>query len=237
MSTFLQLCVDVRRECHIAGTGPTAVAGQTGELERVVEWTAQSYTEIQGRHQNWRWLRSTWSVNTVAGDDTYAGTDCTDTRLVAGISRFSRWWAVDEAGYCNVKSYLSSGGVGGEGYLIWLPWNYFRDLYKKGTQNNGQPIHCTIDPQNNLVLGPKPDAVYVISGEYQMSAQVLAADADTPEMPSQYHQLIVYDAMRKHAGFKSAPDVMARAVSEGNRVLRQLELDQLPNVQLAPPMA
>lgn len=182
-------------------------------------------------------MRSTWSVNTVAGDDSYAGTDCTDTRLSATVTRFKRWWPLDDDGRSNVKSYLQSAGVSGEGWLVFLPWSYFRSVYKIGTQNNGLPTHFTIDPQNNLLLGPKPDGVYVVSGEYQMSAQVLAADADTPEMPSDYHQLIVYYAMRKFASNSVAPEVMSRAVAEGNRLLRQLELDQLPPMPIAAPIA
>ena len=94
----------------------------------------------------------------------------------------------------------------------------------------------TIDPQRNLILGPKPDAAYTITGEYQMSAQVLAADGDTPEMPSDYHQLIVYSAMKKYGGFHSAPEVSARGITEGNALMRQLESNQRPEVTLAGPL-
>lgn len=241
MSTYLALCKEVTRECDIAGASltdlPTAVTNQVGDLRRVVEWVKQAWTELQNRHPNWRWMRSTWSVNTVAADDTYAGTDCTDSRLSTTIDRFGRWITHDDEGYSNVKMYLSSGGVSGEGWLTFLPWNDFRAVYKIGTQNNGKSAHFTIDPQNNLVLGPKPDAVYVVTGEYQMSAQTLSADANTPEMPAQFHQLIVYRAMQKYAGFESASDVMVRAVTEGNKLLRQLEANQLPRILLAGPLA
>ena len=239
--TYLTLCQDLARECDIAGASasaiPTAVTNQVGELKRVVEWVKNAWIEIQNRHQNWRWLRSRWSVNTVAADDTYAGTDCTDARLGTTIDRFGNWIPFDDCGYSNVKSYLSSGGVGGEGWLIFLPWEDFRSIYKIGTQNNNKPAHFTIDPQNNLVLGPAPEAVYVVSGEYQMSAQILAANADVPGMPSQFHQLIVYWAMRKYSGFDASVDVMARAIDEGNKLLRQLENNQLPGVGLARPLA
>lgn len=239
MSTYLQLCQHLRREAGGASTGPSAVTGQTGLNEKYVNWIAQAWTELQGKHvaPGWRWMRSTWSVNTVAGDDTYAGTDCTDTRLSAVVTRFRRWIHLDDDGCSNVKSYLSSGGVAGEHYLQFLPWNYFRDRYKRGTQNNNPPVHFSIDPQNNLVLGPKPNAVYVVSGEYQMSAQVLTADGDTPEMPSDFHMLIVYEAMLKYAASSVAAEVLARARLEGGRLLRQLENDQLPEICCAGPMA
>ena len=237
MSTYLQLCSDLRREVNASGTGPTAVTNQTGEYLRIVNWVKNAWTEIQGRSFNWRWMRSTFSVNTTSGDEKYAGTDCTDGLTAAAVTRFSRWIPFDDDGASNVKCYLTSGGVAGEYFLTNLPWNYYTSLYRLGTQNNGQPIHVSIDPQNNLVLGPKPDGIYTISGEYQRSAQELAADADTPEMPSPFHQLVVYIAMQKYAGYQNAPEVMSRGVTEGNRLMRQLEMNQLPMVGLGAPLA
>lgn len=236
MSTYLSGSVDLRRECGMSGTGPAAVTGQTGDLERIVEWYAQAYTEIQNRHQDWLWLRSTFTVDTTASDDTYAYGDVTDSRLSALITRFRRWWLYDVDGFPNVRSYLTSAGVSGEKYLLPLPWAAFRDLYKRGTQTNNAPVHITVDPQRNLVLGPKPNGIYTITGEYQMSAQVLAADGDTPEMPSDYHQLIVYEAMKKYGAFNSAPDVSSRGITEGNKLMRQLEGNQRPECGLAGPL-
>lgn len=237
MSTFLQLAAEARREILDTGTGPTTVVSQTGQLGNIVAWVAQSYTEIQNRHADWLWLRSTWTVNTVASDDTYAYGDVTDSRLSAPIARFRRWWLYDNDGFPNVKCYLTSAGVAGEKYLLPLPWAAFRDLYRRGTQTNNAPVHVTVDPQRNLIIGPKPDAIYTITGEYQMSAQVLAADADTPEMPSDYHQLIVYEAMKKAGGSSSASEVSARGITEGNKVMRQLEANQRPECVLAGPLA
>lgn len=238
--TFLQLCVELQRECDITGTEISAVTNQVGELSRVVNWVKQAWREIQNRHIQepaWRWMRSTFSVNTVAGTDSYAGTSCTDTRLSATVTRFARWIVFDEGGKSNVKIYLSSAGVGTERWLSYLPWSRFRAIYKVGTQNNGSPAHYTVDPQNKLVLGPKPDAVYVVTGEYQMSAQSLDANADTPEMPTDYHYVIVYMAMQKYAGFESAPDAMSRGIREGNKLMRQLEVNQLPQMMTAGPLA
>ena len=236
---YLELCQALAREARGAGTGPSAVTGQVGLHNRIVHWIKDAYVELQNKHvaPSWKWLMSTWSVNTVAGDDTYAGTDCTDTRLSATITRFRRWIPLTDAGYSNVKFYLQSAGVGEESYLLYLPWDYFRDRYKRGTQNNNRPAHFTTDPQNNLVIGPKPDAVYVLSGEYRMAALQLAANSDEPEIPEDFHMLIVYEAMMKYAASAVAPEVLARANVEGGRLLRQLEADQLPDMELAGPLA
>ena len=232
--TYLSICQDTRRECRVAGTGPSTVVNQVGRLGDIVAWVAQAYTEIQ-EGKDWNWLRSTFTVNTVANDDTYAYGDCTDSRLSALISRFSKWWLETEDGP-NITIYLTSAGVGGENYLTPIDWASFRERYKRGTQTTGQPIHVAIDPQNNLVLGPKPDAIYTINGEYQMSPQTLAVDADVPEMPARFHSLIMYRAMEKYGASNNAPEVFQRGGYEGGRKMRGLERDQLPDVTLAGPL-
>ena len=239
MSTYLQLSNDLAREAGLSGAAASisAVTGQSGQALRVVEWVQRSYIDIQNRAQHWRWLRSTFTVDTVSGTDTYAFGTCTDSRLSATITRFKRWWPYDECGAPNVKRYLTSGGVSGEVWMTFLPWSNFRAIYKIGTQNNGQPVNFTIDPQNNLVLGPKPDAIYTISGEYQMSAQILAADGDTPEVPSDYHDLIVWYALEKYGRFSAAPEALAQAQRESSRLMRQLEANQLPSIALGGPLA
>lgn len=237
MSTFLQLAVDAQRECDITGPKIAAVTNQAGELDRIVQWLVQAWTEVQGRHQNWRWMRSRWTLNTVIGTDTYAGTAATDAIANALITRFARWLLFDDSGAANVKIYLLSAGAATERWMSYLDWGSFREIYKRGVVNNAPPAHYTLDPQNNLVLGPPPDGVYVASGEYMKSAQTLAVETDVPECPARFHSVITYRAMEKYAGFESAPDVMSRGVREGNRMMRQLELDQLPAVAIGAPLA
>lgn len=233
--TYLSICQSTRQECRINGTGPTTVVSQLGLLKDLVDWVSKSYTELQLK-RDWRWMRSTFTVNTVSGTDTYAYGDCTDSRLSAVISRFGRWHLIEDEAP-NVTLYLTSAGVGGENYLTPIDWAAFRDRYKRGSQSNSQPIHIAIDPQNRLVLGPAPDAVYTINGEYQMSPQTLALDADVPEMPARFHDLIMYMAMEKYGASKGALEVFQRGGYEGKLLLRALERDQLPMVTLAGPAA
>ena len=234
--TYLSLCQDTRRECRVAGTSttPSTVVGQTGRLGDIVAWVAQAYTEIQ-EAKDWNWLRSTFTVNTVANDDTYAYGDCTDSRLSAVLTRFSKWW-LRNGDESNITLYLTSAGVGGENYLTPIDWIDFRERYKRGTQTTGQQIHVAIDPQGNLVLGPKPDAIYTINGEYQMSPQTLTADADVPEMPTRFHSLIMYRAMEKYGAANGAPEVFNRGGYEGGKKVRALERNQLPDVTLNGPL-
>lgn len=232
MATYLTGSQDVATEVGIDNGGPSDVTTQTGEYNRIVRYYRDAYIEVQNRTK-WRWLRHPFTFNTVADDDTYAYTDVTDVTASATISRFGEWLLTSEN---TPKAYLTSSGVGSQYLLIWMPWDYFSQVYKLGTVASGAPAHITVDPQNNILIGPPPSAVYTITGEYYRSPQILAADGDTPEMPTQYHNLIMYGAMKKYAMFESAPEVDARATFEYNRMLRQLENNQGPSINFGPPL-
>ena len=235
MSTYLQLSNKLREKCGISGSDLTAVTSLTGESKRVVGWIAEALVDIESRYTDWRWMRKGFTVNTVASDGIYASGDCTDTDTSVAIASFSHWWAHDELD--PFKCYLSSGGVGGEYRLNYLPWEDFKWLYRMGTQNNSQPIHVSVDHANNLVLGPVPDAVYVVSGDFQRAAEVLAANGDTPDMPARFHMLVVYEAMKKYATYEGAGEVFADGNREASRMMRQLEADQRPSMRLSGPLA
>ena len=232
---FLQMCQRARSECAIAGTGPADVSGQTGDLERIVNWVADSWREIQIAHPNWRWMRKGFTLTTTADDGTYAYSDAEDDEDSAAISRFSRWLLNNDED--PPKIYLQSAGVAGQRRLSYITWNSFKFIYRAGTQNSGPPAHISVDPDNNIVLGPAPDDTYVVTGDYQRSAQELSANADTPEMPADYHMLVVWMAVEKYGFHEVAEEAIAKAQRFGPPIMRTLELNQLPPWPIADPMA
>lgn len=234
MSTNLALCIKTARKCKL-GSNPTAVTAQSEELQDIITAVDDAHVEIQNKHQSWRWLRSKFTVNTNANTPDYAGTDCTDTRLSATVDRFSHWIFSESDNPPLI--YLSADGVATQQRLVLVDWDCFRTIYAIGTQTAGRPVHVTIDPQNSMVLGPKPDAVYVVSGEYQMSAQRMTADGDIPEMPAQFHDLIMYRAMEEYGYGDAAAEVIELAKIRDRRLMNQLERNQLPPIALAGPLA
>ena len=61
---------------------------------------------------------------------------------------------------------------------------------------------------------------------YWKGLQTLAADADEPEMPADYHMLIVYRALLKYAYNIVAQEILARAGQEGMPLYDALVLNQ-----------
>jgi hypothetical protein len=220
---YVQLASRLRQEVGGSGTGPSSVLNQTGEYKRFVDYIAQAWTEIQNKHSNWRWMRTEFTLPTVASDDDYVYTDATDSIASATISRFARWIEDD-----NMKIYLASSGIGTQTFLSPCDWDDFRSIYKFGTVQTGYPTDFAVDPRNHLRFGLMPNGIYTVTGDYMKSAQTLAADADIPEMPDRFHMLIVYEAMKKYAAYESAPEVWSGVEDARNVMMRDLEIDQRP---------
>ena len=237
MSTYLQLCQNTARECGVAqgGTYPTAVTSQVGILNKITYWVKDSWLEIQGRPVDWRWMRVGFTLDTTASDGVYAYGDVTDILTTAAIARFSRWRVNDPDD--PAKCFLTSSGVGTQYWLSYLDWDYFKAIYRIGTQTEGPPAHISVDPQNNLVLGPVPDAIYTITGDYQRGFQELAADGDTPDMPAQWQNLIVYEAMMKYGMDQASPEITTRGLNYSNKTMRQLEANQGELMTMPVPLA
>lgn len=219
----------------------SAVTGQTEELERIVNYVREAWTEVQNMHQNsglyWRWMRIGFTLTTVSGTGEYAfgSSAIVDDETATQIARFRKWLINDD---CDPpKIYLQSAGVGGEGYLSYLHWDDFKSIYRLGTQNNSFPHHISVNPLNEIALGPIPDDVYIVTGDFLRGAQVLAADGDTPDMPSDYHDLIVYKALLKYGLYESAPEVIAAAEYGISQYMDRLVGDQLSQIPLADTLA
>lgn len=221
----------MRQETTDSGVGPSTVVGQTGQLGRFVAWIVRGWTDLQTARDDWLWMRKSFTLTTTASDGVYSYSDCIDTVTLLAIARWARWYKR------SFKCYLQADGVGSEYPLIWMEWEDFRRTYRYGAQTDGPPVHVSQDPAQNLVLGPVPDDVYVVSGDYQRSPQILAVDADVPECPARFHDLIVYEAMSKYGANRVAPDVLLRAAHEGGVLRNALERDQLPPMGFGEPLA
>lgn len=222
--TFLELCKAVRREAGISGTGPVSVADQTGEMARIVDWVKSSWTEIQLLRQNWMWMRVEFSFQTTENDYDY-------TPEEAGITERFRKWDTE-----SMRIYLTSEGVANEWALPYSSYNEYLRLYLTGTQSPNRPICHAIAPSLKLLLGPKPNGIYTVSGEYWKAAQTLTEDADEPELPAEFHELIVWWALEHYALFESAGEVLVRAQKKIQFYKSRLENNQLPMMEMADPL-
>jgi hypothetical protein len=222
--TFLELCQRVREEAGISGTGPVTVVGQSGEMKRIVNWVNSAWGDIQRMRRNWRWMRGSFSFNTTANDYDY-------TPVQAGIlTRFRAWDRL------TLRIYLASLGLGNQHYIPWISYNDYLRIYLTGPLVYGTPVCYSIGPDNKLLLGPTPDGIYTVVGDYFKANQDLALDADEPELPDEYHEYIVFRALEKYGFYESAGEVISRAREEQRHYKRTLEGDQLPCMEMSDPL-
>ncbi|MEI6128980.1 MAG: hypothetical protein WCR59_02835 [Planctomycetota bacterium] len=217
---------------------PTVV-GATGSLGRIVGWVTDAWTDIQMDHDDWDWMRSSnilgagVAVQTIAGQFTYplgtgAGT--------AGVSveDFGKW---DKETF---RCYPTAVGVNGEMILDQIAYDKWRNGYMLGAQRavKTRPVVIAVGPDQSLNLGPPPDGLYTITGDYFMAPTEMQADTDVPlGLPTRFHMLIVYRVMMKYAGYESAPEVYQRGSQENAGMYAQLMRVRAPMVSFGGALA
>jgi hypothetical protein len=218
------------REASVAGSGPSTTVGQTGIERHIVLWVNSAWMDIQRRHNDWLFMRGSFTVNTTASDGVYAYGDCTDTSTSAAIAAF-RDWHRD-----TIKIYLTSSGVAGEALMEYIDYPTWYSVYNTGQQTDSYPRFFTTDYSKRLVIAPKPDGIYTVSGEYQKNATELSGDSDTPDMPEEFHDAIWYRALMKYARYYSAPEIYDDARFNYDRIINEMEITQMPEIMLGGPI-
>lgn len=229
---YLQLCQKVARESGtVSGVAPSTVVSQTGRLLKIVNWTDDAWKWVQNEHAAWRWMRKEFSKETTSGTKRYPpaawslndfGHWLTDEICLRGVSR----------DYYPVSLYLTATGVADEGPIRQIDYSLWRHRYGRGSQTNQRPVSYAISPLNEFCPGPTPDATYTINGEYYRDAQSMSGNTDTPELPTRFHDVIVWRALELLAEFDEAPLAIGAARNKRNIVMSELERDQLETVEI-----
>ena len=171
-------------------------------------------------------MRASATVNTTASDGTYLTSDFNTTN-------FGSWH--NESFRC----YLTATGQSDEQYLIYLPYDEWRDMWDYGSNATmtGRPMYFTVAPDLSIKLGPIPSAAYTIRADYQKKATEMSGDTDTPGMPSQFHQAVVWKGLMYYGGYESAPEAFSRGQGEFKNIIFSLRMNQLPAMLMSGPLA
>lgn len=233
MSTFLQLCQRVASESGtVVGTGqPSAVNTTDPRLAKIVRWTNDAWRQIQNVHEGWLWKRSSFSGPTVAGQREYTGVQ------MGVASRFGEFLYSGKKDERRYSIYLTATGVADEQPLQFQPYDWFWSNNMRGTQTNDRPAYFTITPEGKISFHPIPDAVYTVRGPYLKDVQELTADADTPEMPARFHDIIADVALRMLGTHDESPFQLQLWQLRQFEKWPSLEQSQLPRDTMSWPKA
>lgn len=213
MSTFLQLSQELRRLTGVQGSGPTDVTTATGIELQIVNYIKNAWTDIQNHPKQWKWMllpfyqSGTTPLQTAAATNDYALPTTVTTARALVVNSF--------------KSYLTATGTSDRQRMTWVPYRSFERRFGIVTASDDRPRVVTRVPgSGKLRFHPQPDDTYSIEFDHFKAPQVLAADGDTPGMPSEHHQLIVYEALKRYGKAEDAPELIKlgeeAAGSDGN---------------------
>ena len=219
---YLQLVQRLHRESMRSTAAPTTVVGANERQARLFDWVADAWRDLQIERE-WRWMRTTLDAPLIVDQQTYnAETDLSATRF--------RRWRVDDDTY-NPWLYID-GSPNSLWPLTYTQLDEFRSLYVYRTWGATTPVAWTFDESNNLLVGPKPALAYKLRMEFWKSPTELTADADTPDMPEEYHLLLMWTALEQVALADAAPELLTRAQGHKAELKTRLLVDQarLPHV-------
>lgn len=242
MSTFLQICQDVHRILRVGdnrpGSAPTTVVGQVDELGDIVYFVNKAWLNLQMHHDDWRWMQGSVAVTLTPNVNII-----TVNNFLAQNDRFAHvkpFVAMSRQPYATVRDGGSSSNPSINCYYI--PWLEFTGFYTRSpAPASARPMHFSEAPNRAVRLYPAPNEptpgnAWIFSTPCRLTPQTLAADSDVPEMPAEYHDIIVWWAVDLFCRSRSNMGPLSiEAKREVNRQLSRLAADQLPEfVQWSP---
>lgn len=218
MATFLQLVQDLERESGTVERAArlTSIAqSQTAEdrHEDMVGWVVEAWRIIQLERSDWRWMRKEFDHGLVIHQQRY-------TPLELGITNFSHW-PVDSL-KSRTFSLYDTAVRAEERPIEMMDFDSWKSRFDRGVHDAQIPERLSIDYDNRICLGPKPDKAYILRGEYYRSPQILVADADVPIMPQQHHGVIVWRAMMLLGDHDESPTAVATGQAKYSTLFRKL---------------
>ncbi len=205
---FLELAQETRRLSGVGGTGPQNVASATGIELKLVNYVSNAWIDIQAHPKNWKWMWRDYEVLRDPGP----GSDPLQTILNTTEYQLT---GVDKIRVGTLRSYQTSLGIDDRQRMVWVPWRQFRNQTGIVNEQANRPIRVSRKPTGELILWPKPDAIYSIEFEHFKKPQILAANEDVPEMPEEFHMLIVYEALKRFGKAENAEEIMALGEAAG----------------------
>lgn len=237
---FLTLTQRLIQECGASGTTISTVANATGEQLRMTSWINSSWNEIQTKHDDWEFLRSSvllgagCSFTTVSGTAYYTlGAAAPGT--VGVLSSVFGKWDLD-----TFRCQTTTVGFADETYLDPISYDEWRNSYMYGAMRSvtTRPVVIAKATTQGLCLGPPPTALYTVTGDYFTAPTQMAADTDLPTgLPTQFHMAIVYNAMMMYAGYEAASEVFQRGEAGYKRMMVELEANYGPRMFFAGALA
>jgi hypothetical protein len=227
MATFLELVKALARDSGTVAGGVGSIQtllGASGRVAKLAGWTADAYLKLQSDRPDWPWMVREFSTALTIGQQRYSANDLS-------LARFGRW-VNDRPDFHVFTLYDPAVGKCDESDIHQSGYDVWRSAYGRGTHDPDRPRNWSVDPQSRLCFGPVPDKAYELSGEYRASPQVLAVDADVPEMPAEYHRAIVWEAWKLMCQADGDDKTIPQPIAEYALLREKMDRDYLPEIAI-----
>lgn len=237
--TFQQLCQTVNQFLR-AGNNVAfgSVATPVNQLQTdIIYFVNQAWQQLQNDHPSWLWMRDRMNgFALTATQRTY-----TLANLQTGRANYRNFLPMNAANYRYCLMADSNPPIGTQPTqmpVYFIPYQEWRGYWDRTPRPTGQPVRLTEFPDFSLQLDPTPNnapsgSPWALYFDYRTTNTVLAADADKPNMPADYHDILVWWAIDLYCRTRSnSSPLAAEAKAEVKRQRDRLAAYQLPEITL-----
>lgn len=115
--------------------------------------------------------------------------------------------------------------------LQWVSWETFQQMANaSGSGFFGEPTFITETQEGKWDVFPRPAIQQRIWFDYTAVPQELSAATDTPLLPTEYHEIIIWQALMNYGDYDEKPQVFQRAERRMKRYQNVLEFNKLPTL-------
>jgi len=216
---FLALAQRLHRESLRSGAGPVAISGSTKEVLRLFDWINDAWYDLQVEARDWKWMRRECDAALVIGQHAY-------TAASLGLTGLRKWMPPSRTRTARVYPTASASNV--TEMVYWPDYDEFIRRQIDVPASNGAPQMWTISPTEEILIAPAPDAAYKLKAAYTSTPYRMVIETDAPDMPEDFHLLLVWRALMELASTDAASEVYVRAKANHDAIRSALILDQGP---------
>lgn len=223
MATYLQLVQKAARNCPVAGGGPVSVLDTSPEENvLLINFVADEWADLQTQRTDWRWLRKKATFALTPNTSVY--TPATIGASVADVLNLAAWERVFRAQRTGEPDVPVS----------YMEEDRFVSSYTESVPTStGFPVAVTVRERDQaLWFYPVPDAAYTVHLRFTVKPTALTVDGSTPDMPSNFHDILVWGAVERWAYHQEAQSKAVYAASQRGRLFDNLVRTQTDPVDL-----
>lgn len=214
---------------------PSTLVGVEGIQLEFKNYVIDAWREIQMERRDWYFKQAEQSIDI----DNVALTDGMRVPTSLINSANSRSWNFIHLYDVFVR--LRNDNTDQPSRIYFVPWNNWNDSmgrsdaqlnYNDGQDIEDRPRYFTIAPTGELWLNPIPDLEYEMQFFGPTAVQELSADSDTPTLPTDYHDMIVWRAVREYGMYHNDTGTAERARVKYMFYKKLLDEEYLPHITL-----